>query len=149
MASEIVDRILADIKDAMKTRDKERLLALRFLHSEIKDRQIADRREITDEDALAVIAKSIKSRKDAIEQFRQGEREDLVEKESFQLKLLEAYQGEMLGEAEVEASVDAAIEETGASSQRDMGTVMKAVLARVKGRADGKLVSSIVGRKLG
>ncbi len=149
MASEIVDRILADIKDAMKTRDKERLLALRFLHSEIKDRQIADRREITDEDALAVIAKSIKSRKDAIEQFRQGEREDLVEKESFQLKLLEAYQGEMLGEAEVESIVDAAIEETGASSRRDMGTVMKAVLARVKGRADGKLVSSIVGRKLG
>ncbi len=149
MASEIVDRILADIKDAMKTRDKERLLALRFLHSEIKNRQIADRREITDEDALAVIAKSIKSRKDAIEQFRQGEREDLVEKESFQLKLLEAYQGEMLGEAEVESIVDAAIEETGASSRRDMGTVMKAVLARVKGRADGKLVSSIVGRKLG
>ena len=149
MASEIVDRILADIKDAMKNRDKERLLALRFLHSEIKNRQIADRREITDEDALAVIAKSIKSRKDAIEQFRQGEREDLVEKESFQLKLLEAYQGEMLGEAEVESIVDAAIEETGASSRRDMGTVMKAVLARVKGRADGKLVSSIVGRKLG
>ena len=148
MASEIVDRILADIKDAMKTRDKERLLALRFLHSEIKNRQIADRREITDEDALAVIAKSIKSRKDAIEQFRQGDREDLVEKESFQLKLLEAYQGEMLGEAEVESIVDAAIEETGASSRRDMGTVMKAVMARVQGRADGKLVSSIVGRKL-
>ncbi len=149
MASEIVDRILADIKDAMKTRDKERLLALRFLHSEIKDRQIVERREITDEDALAVIAKSIKSHKDAIEQFRQGEREDLVEKESFQLKLLESYRGEMLGETEVESIVDAAIEETGASSRRDMGTVMKAVLARVQGRADGKLVSSIVGRKLG
>lgn len=149
MASEIVDRILADIKDAMKTRDKERLLALRFLHSEIKDRQIVERREITDEDALAVIAKSIKSHKDAIEQFRQGEREDLVEKESFQLKLLESYRGEMLGEEEVESIVDAAIEETGASSRRDMGTVMKAVLARVQGRADGKLVSSIVGRKLG
>lgn len=148
MASEIYARLLADIKEAMKAREAERLETLRFLHSEIKNLEVNERREPTDEDVAAIVGKAIKSRQDSIEQFKAGGRDDLVAREQSQLDFCKAYQPEQLGEAEIEALVDDVIRETGAETKRDTGKVMKALMPRVKGKADGKLVSGVVGRKL-
>jgi len=148
MASEILDRILADIKSAMKSKDKDRLSALRFLHSEIKNVSINERRDPTDEDATNVVAKMIKQRQESIEQFKEGGRDDLVASEELQLEIYRTYQPEQLGEDEIEKLVDQAIADTGASGKADMGKVMKALMPQVKGKADGKLVSSIVNAKL-
>jgi uncharacterized protein YqeY len=149
MSSEILDRVLADIKTAMKAKDKDRLAALRFLHSEIKNVSINERRDVTDEDAISVVSKMIKQRQESIEQFREGGRDDLVASEEFQLNIYRAYQPEQLGEDEIAKLVDQAIADTGASGKADMGKVMKALMPLVKGKADGKLVSSIVNSKLG
>ncbi len=149
MASAILERLLADIKLAMKARESERLETLRFLHAEIKNFEINERKEPTDDEVAAIVGKAIKSRQDSIEQFQAGGREDLVAREQAQLKICKAYQPEQLGEAEVEALVDEVIEQTGAAGKKDTGKVMKELMPRVKGKADGRMVSAIVGRKLG
>jgi hypothetical protein len=150
MASPILERILADVKDAMKAQDKPRLEALRFLHSEIKNLAINApvRREPTDEDALTVIARLIKGRQEAIEQFRAGGRQDLVDSETFQIEVFRKYQPQQLSEADVEKLVGDAIRESGAKGKKDMGAVMKVLMPRVKGKADGKLVNAVVSRML-
>lgn len=148
MASEILDRLLADIKVAMKARESERLETLRFLHSEIKNFEVNERKKPTDDDVAAIVGKAIKSRQDSIEQFQAGGREDLVAREQAQLEICKAYQPEQLGEAEIEALVDEVIEQTGAAGKRDTGKVMKELMPRVKGKADGRMVSAIVGRRL-
>ena len=149
MASAILERLLADIKLAMKARESERLETLRFLHAEIKNFEINERKEPTDDEVAAIVGKAIKSRQDSIEQFQAGGREDLVAREQAQLEICKAYQGEQLGEAEIEALVDEVIEQTGAAGKKDTGKVMKELMPRVKGKADGRMVSAIVGRKLG
>ena len=149
MASEILDRLLADIKVAMKARESERLETLRFLHSEIKNFEVNERKAPTDDDVAAIVGKALKSRQDSIEQFQAGGREDLVAREQAQLEICKAYQPEQLGEAEIEALVDEVIEQTGASGKKDTGKVMKELMPRVKGKADGRTGSAIVGRKLG
>ena len=149
MSSEILNRVLADIKTAMKSQDKERLAALRLLHSEIKNVAINERRDVTDEDAVNVVSKLIKQRQEAIEQFKEGGRDDLVAKDELQLDVYRTYQPAQLSEDEISELVDQAITSTGASSKADMGKVMKELMPLVKGKADGKLVSSIVNRKLG
>lgn len=149
MASAILERLLADIKLAMKARESERLETLRFLHAEIKNFEVNERKEPTDDEVAAIVGKAIKSRQDSIEQFQAGGREDLVAREQAQLKICKAYQREQLGEAEIEALVDEVIEQTGAAGKKDTGKVMKELMPRVKGKADGRMVSAIVGRKLG
>ena len=149
MASAILERLLADIKLAMKARESERLETLRFLHAEIKNFEVNERKEPTDDEVAAIVGKAIKSRQDSIEQFQAGGREDLVAREQAQLKICKAYQPEQLGEAEIEALVDEVIEQTGAAGKKDTGKVMKELMPRVKGKADGRMVSAIVGRKLG
>ena len=148
MASAILERLLADIKLAMKARESERLETLRFLHAEIKNFEINERKEPTDDEVAAIVGKAIKSRHDSIEQFQAGGREDLVAREQAQLKICKAYQPEQLGEAEIEALVDEVIEQTGAAGKKDTGKVMKELMPRVKGKADGRMVSAIVGRRL-
>lgn len=149
MASEILDRLLDDIKVAMKARDMQKLETLRFLRSEIKNLEVNERKEPTDEDVAAIVGKAIKSREDAIEQFKAGGRDDLVAKEQFQIEICRAYQPKQLSEAEIESLVDEVIAATGATGKKDTGRVMKEIMPRVKGKADGKLVSAVVGRKLG
>ena len=149
MASEILGRLLADIKTAMKARDREKVETLRFLHSEIKNFEVNERREPTDEDVAAIVGKALKTREDAIEQFKAGRREDLVARERAQIAFCRVYQPEQLSEAAIEALVDEVIRETGASGKKDTGKVMKELMPRVKGKADGKVVNAIVGRKLG
>ncbi len=149
MASELLDQLLGDIKTAMKSREKDKLSALRFLHAEIKNVEINERRELTDDDVLNVIGRMVKQRQDAIEQFQKGGRDDLVAQETFQLDVYRTYQPAQLSEDEIAELVEQAIVATGASGKKDMGNVMKAVMPQVKGRAEGKVVNAIVGQKLG
>ncbi len=148
MASAILAGILTDIKTAMKAREKDRVMALRFLHAAIKNLGINERRDPTDEDTLTVIARLIKQCQESIEQFAQGGRDDLVAKEAFQLELYRAYQPAQLTEDEIVTLVDTTIAATGASGKKDIGTVMKRLMPQLQGRADGKVVNAIVSQKL-
>ncbi len=148
MSSSTLDKILQDIKQAMKDREQDKLLALRTLHSEIKNLQINERRELSDADIGAVITKAVKQRNDSIDQFRKAGRDDLAQKEEFQINLYKQYLPKQLEKDQIEKLVDEAIAETGATGKKDMGAVMKELMPKVKGRADGKLVSSIVNTKL-
>lgn len=142
--------ILDDIKTAMKARDAKKLEVLRFVNAQIKNKEIEVRpKEVTDEDVMSVLKKFVKQRKEAMDQFQAAGREDLVAKEKEESALIQSYLPEMLSEEKVKAAVDEAVKETGASSMKDMGNVMKVVLAKTGGQADGKLVSSLVKNALG
>jgi uncharacterized protein YqeY len=143
------ETILADLKTAMKNQDAAKLSAIRMLQSAIKNKEIELRpNAIADQDIMAVIKKMCNQHKDSIEQFTTANRLDLVENEKAQLKILEAYLPKQMSREEIEKLVSAVITETNASSAKDMGTVMKAVLAKAAGLADGKVVSELVKSKL-
>ena len=148
MNSPIYEQILSDIKETMKSKNSEKLLTLRTLHSEIKNVGINKRKEITDEDIASVIAKGIKLRLEAIEQFKTGNRIDLVEKEEAQIAIYKTYQPTQLELSEIEGLVSQAIADTGAATLKDLGNVMKAVMPLVKGKADGQIVNQVVKDKL-
>lgn len=148
MSSPIYEQILSDIKETMKSKNSEKLLTLRTLHSEIKNVGINKRKEITDEDIASVIAKGIKLRLEAIEQFKTGNRIDLVEKEEAQIAIYKTYQPTQLELSEIEGLVSQAIADTGAATLKDLGNVMKAVMPLVKGKADGQIVNQVVKDKL-
>lgn len=140
----ILERLEKDMVKAAKARDAERLGVIRFVRSRAKNRQIELRRDLKDEDVTEVLARIAKQHRESIAQFTEGGRDELVESEKRQLAIVEEYLPEQLGEAEIEDILTEVIAETGASGPGDMGTVMKAVMPRVKGRADGKLVKSLV-----
>ena len=148
MSTELIERIQDDIKVAMKARESDRVEALRFLVSEIRKVGINDRRESTDEDALAVVGKLIKQGQESIEMFQKGGREDLVAKEELGIELYRNYLPPQLSGEELEEIVNQAIAETSPAGMKDLGKVMKALLPRVKGRADGKAVNAVVREKL-
>ena len=148
MASQILDQLLADIKTAMKAREKDKLLTLRTLHAQIKNVQINERREVTDADVAAIIAKGIKQRQEAIEQFGKAGRDDLVTKEQAEVELFQSYQPKQLTRDEIEELARSSIAEAGAVSRKDMGKVMRIIMPQVKGRADGKLVNQVVASLL-
>ncbi|MFH0909705.1 MAG: GatB/YqeY domain-containing protein [bacterium] len=149
MSSKLLDDLLADIKTAMKSRENDRLVALRTLHAQVKDATVNVGREATDADVATVVAKAIKQRQDSIEQFRAGGRDDLAAKEQQEIEIYKKYQPAQLGQAEIEALVKNAIADTGAAGKKDLGKVMQALMPQVKGRADGKLVNQIVQAQLG
>lgn len=143
------EQILADLKEAMKNKEADRLSTIRFLQSAIKNKEIELRpNAITEQDILAVIKKSVKQRKESIEQYESAGRNDLADKEKFELTVLEAYMPAQMTQAQVEKIVAEVIAEQGASSMKDMGGVMKEVQARTAGQADGKMVSEVVKSKL-
>ena len=144
MASEFMDQLMADIKTAMKAQASETLVALRTLHAAIKDQTVNAGVEVTDEVVAAVVAKAIKQRTDAIEQFASAGRQDLVDKEQKQVDLYRKYQARQLDRAEIEALVRQCIAESGASGKKEMGKVMQLLMPKVKGCADGKLVNQVV-----
>jgi uncharacterized protein YqeY len=148
MSSKLLDQLLDDIKTAMKSRAAEQLTALRMLHAQIKDATVNLGRETTDEAVAAVVAKAVKQRQDAIEQYRLGGRGELADKEQREIDWIRKYQPEQLDAATLEALVRAAIAESGAAGKQDLGKVMKALMPKVKGRADGKQVNEIVQRLL-
>jgi len=143
------DEITAAVKDAMRKKEKLRLGVLRMLTAEIKNRRIENQRELEDEDILLVITRMVKQRTDSAEQFAQGNREELAEKERAEIAILKTYLPEALDDAELERLVQEAITETQAESKKDMGKVMKAVMPKIAGRADGKTVNQMVARLLG
>ena len=138
------DQLMADMKEAMKAHDKDRLAVIRMVRGAIRQQEIDGKKELGDSDVIAVISKEVKMRKDSIEEFKKGDRQDLVEKTQAEIEVLMPYMPAQLSEAEVSELVKAAVEETGAKTQKDMGKVMGKLMPKVKGRADGKLVNNIV-----
>jgi uncharacterized protein len=140
----LLERLLEDIKTAMKARDKEKLETLRTLHSDVKNIGINQGVELTDEVVIDVIAKSLKQKQDSISQFRTGGRNDLVELEERRSQWLQFYMPQPLSEAELIQLVQDAVVEAGATGPKDMGKVMKIVTPKTKGKADSKMVSEKV-----
>jgi hypothetical protein len=146
---EIREKIMNDMKSAMREKDQVRLEAIRFLQAAIKNREIEVRpNAITADDVLSVIKKMVKQRKESIEQYQAANRQDLVDKENAELKVIEGYLPAQMSKEQIEAIVAQVIAETKASSIKDMGTVMKAVIAKTAGAADNKLVSEAIKSKL-
>ena len=142
------DRLIEEMKGAMKSRDDLRLSTIRLIRSAIKNREIELRREFEDSEIIEVIASMIKQRRESIRLFIQGGRTDLVEKEEKELAMLLDFLPPQLERAELEDLVLKTIAECGAQGSKDLGKVMKALTAQVSGRADGKLVAEVVREKL-
>jgi uncharacterized protein YqeY len=146
----LVDEVSAAIADAMRKHDPARLSALRMLKAALMNREVEKRRALDDTEARQVVSSLVKQRKDSIEQFTQGGRRDLADKEAAEIVVLESYLPPPADPAAVERAVSDAVAETGATSSKDMGRVMKAVMAKLAGQnADGKIVSELVRQKLG
>lgn len=143
MAIEIYQKIEADMRRALKEGDSIKLSCLRMLLAAIKTLEI-EKVKLEEADILQIIQRHVKQHKESIEQFEKGRRQDLVDKEAKELKILEAYMPKQLNEDEVLAIVKEAISETGAATKSDAGKVMKLVMEKVRGRADGKVVSQLV-----
>lgn len=139
------DQIMSDVKDAMRAKEMQKLQTLRGLQAAIKNKEIEVRpAEVTDKDVLDVLKKMAKQRKDSIEQFEAAQRADLADQEKIELKIIEAYLPEEMSEAQIKAIVLDVVKETGATSMKDMKTVMQAVMERTAGAADNKIVSGLV-----
>jgi uncharacterized protein YqeY len=145
----LTTKIDADMKDALRAKETLRLSTLRMLKSALGYAKMEKKQEtLTDADVIAVIKKQIKQRQDAIEGFQKGNRSDLVEKETAELAVLKTYLPPELSPAELEQIVNATIAELGATTKADMGNVMKAIQAKVAGRADNRALSQLVSAKL-
>ncbi len=145
-----VDEITAAIADAMRRQDQTRLVALRMLKAALTNREVEKGRSLDDSESRHVVGALVKQRKDSIEQFLKGGRQDLADKEAAEIVVLEAYLPPSADPAVVEQAVVAALAETGATSAKDMGRVMKVALAKLAGQTvDGKTVNELVRKKLG
>ncbi|MFN4263557.1 MAG: GatB/YqeY domain-containing protein [Thioalkalivibrionaceae bacterium] len=140
--------MLDDIKAAMRAKDRDRLGVLRMLSSEVKQIEVDERIEVDDARFLALVQKMIKQRRDAEQQFRDGGREDLAERERSEIVILESYLPEPLSEVEIDRAIDAAVVAQGATSMRDMGAVMAVLREQLAGRADMAAVSQRVKTRL-
>ncbi|MBX3040171.1 MAG: GatB/YqeY domain-containing protein [Bdellovibrionaceae bacterium] len=146
---EIRDQIMGDVKTAMREKDSLKLNTLRFLQAAIKNREIELRpNAINGDEVMGVIKKLVKQRKESIEQYQAGGRQDLADQEAAELKVLEAYLPAQMGREQVEKIVADVVASLNASSVKDMGPVMKEVQVRTAGAADNKLVSELVRAKL-
>ncbi len=142
------ERLDQDMKTAMRERAQLRLDTIRMLKSAIKYREIELMKPLDDAGVSGVIASEIKRRRDSVEQYVAGKRQDLADKEQQEIEILLAYLPQQLGEAELRAKVEEAVKKVGAQGMKDMGAVMKALLPEVQGRADGKVVSDLVKARL-
>ena len=142
------ERITEDMKAAMRAKDSELLSVVRLLLAAIKQREVDERIVLSDADVVAVIDKMLKQRRDSITQFQAGGRQDLVDQEQFELKVLGAYMPQQLTEHDIEQAVSAAIAAAGAKSAQDMGKVMAALKPQLAGRADMAKVSAVVKARL-
>jgi uncharacterized protein YqeY len=146
----LMSQISGDIASAMKAKDQTKLAALRMAKAALMNREVTKGSALDETESQQVIASLIKQRRDSIEQFRQGGRTDLADKEAAEIVVLETYLPAPIDPAEIERAVTDAIAETGATSAKDLGRVMKASMARLAGKgADGKTVNEIARRKLG
>ncbi len=144
------EQIDRDLKDAMRSGDRTRKMALRSLKTAILNAEKAGKqaRELTEQEIVSVIMKEVKQRRDSIEEYRRGGREDLVAEEEAEMRVLEAYLPRMMSEEEIRAKASEVIARVGAQGPRDIGKVMKPLMAELKGKADGSLVNKVVRRLL-
>ncbi len=152
MNKNTIEQINDDFKQAMKSGDKVKLETLRSLRAALKDREIALRgegKELSDEEILATLTSAAKKRRESIDEYTKAGRPERADEESNELKIIQEYLPAQLSTEEIESKVRAAIEQTGASSMKDMGKVMSSVMPELKGRADGKEVQNIVKKLLG
>ncbi|UCE66314.1 MAG: GatB/YqeY domain-containing protein [Candidatus Zixiibacteriota bacterium] len=140
----LVEKINSDLIAAMKNKDEVRLNVLRMLKSELKYKAIDTGDDLSEEDAIAVLSSAAKKRNEAAEEYRKGGREDLVKQETAEYEIIKQYLPEQLSEDGLKDLVENTIAETGAISINDLGTVMKALMPKVRGRADGKTVNIVV-----
>lgn len=145
------EKLANDMKEAMKAREagKARLSVIRLVRGAVRQIEIDQKVELDDEGVLAVISKEVKQRRDSIEEFKKGGREDLVAQNEADVAILMEYLPAQLSEAEVRALVDEAVAAVGAQGPKDMGKVMKELMPKVKGKADGKLVNQLVREAIG
>ncbi len=144
----VLDTLNNDLKQAMKAGEKARLEVIRGLKSDIKYKEIELKHPPTEEDVVAVLSSAAKKRRDSIEQFRAGGREDLASKEAAELEIISHYLPKQLSDEELSEIVSAAILASGATAPNDLGKVMKEVMPKVKGRADGNKLREIITAKL-
>ncbi len=144
----LTEQLQADMKDAMRDGDAQRRDTLRMAIAAVQNAAKDKRADLTDEEVLAVLTKQVKTRRESIKAYTDAGRDDLAAKEQAEIDVLQPYLPAQLGEDEVRTLVDEAIETTGASSPKDMGRVMGALMPKTKGRADGKIVSGIVNEEL-
>jgi uncharacterized protein YqeY len=146
----LVDDVSAAIADAMRKQDAARLTPLRMLKAAFMNKSVEKRRDLDDAEARQVVSSLVKQRKDSIDQFTKGGRLDLADKEAAEILILETYLPPAVDPAAIDQAITAAIAETGATSPKDMGRVMKAAMARLAGQnVDGKAVNELVRGKLG
>ena len=149
MSDALKQRILDDMKDAMRARERERLGAIRLIAAAMKQVEVDDRLEsIDDARLLGVLQKMLKQRRDSIEQYQKADRQDLADKEAFEITVIQSYMPQPLSDDELEQLIDAVVRETGAQSMKEMGKVMGQLKDRVQGRADMGTVSAKVKSRL-
>lgn len=146
--AELFKKLQEEMKAAMKSGDKDRLSTIRMLISEIKKVQIDSKKELTDDEIVSILQKYVKQRKEAYEQYTKAGREDLAGKELKEIEIVQEFLPQPLSEKELVEIIDQTIAEVGATSIKDMGKVVKSVIEKVKGRAEGAVVSKIVKEKL-
>jgi|Napbiome12C3dose_1001474.scaffolds.fasta_scaffold00001_21 hypothetical protein len=144
----LLSKIQSDLKTAQLARDEIKVSTLRLLLSEAKNKEIAKGDNLSDEDVISVISREVKKRKEAAESFRSGGREEMAAKEELEAKVLEGYLPEQISTEELTKVVEETINELGASSLADMGKVIGAVMGKLKGQADGAVISALVKEKL-
>ena len=143
------EKIQSHIADAMRSKDQLRLSVLRMMKSAVKNKEIDKMKALEEGEVIAVLNTLVKQRKDSVEQFRKGSREELAQKEEAEIKIIEEYLPAAASEEDIRRAVEEAMTETGAASMKDMGKVMKATMARLSGKsADGSRVSQLVKEKL-
>lgn len=143
------DQIADDMRAAMKAREGVRVSALRMLMAAVKNTEVERGHHLSDDEVIQVVVREAKRRRESIEAFEKGGRKDLVDKETAELSTLESYLPERISDEDLARIVDEAIAEVGAASPKEMGAVMKAVMPKVQGRADGAAVSALVRARLG
>jgi uncharacterized protein YqeY len=142
------ERLVEEMKQAMKSNDKLRLSTIRMIRSALKNKEIELRKKLEDEDVVKVIQVMVRKGEESVEQFQAGGRVDLVEKEKKELDILKSFLPQPLSQEEILKIIDQSIQETQASSLKDIGKVMKSVMPKIGGRADGKLINQLVKERL-
>jgi uncharacterized protein YqeY len=144
----LAERLVDEMKQAMKSNDKVRLSTIRMIRSAVKNKEIDLRNTLDDAEILRVIQGMVRKSEDSIEQFKAGGRMDLVEKETKEIEILKSYLPQALSREDVARIIDESIQETQASSLKDIGKVMKSVMPKLSGKADGKLINQLVKERL-
>ena len=145
---DLIDQLNEEMKAAMKSGEKRKLETFRSLKSALRDKEIEKRDSLSDEEQLQVLASAAKRRRESIESYQEGGRDDLVAEEQAELEIIEAYLPKQLTEAEIRELVDKVIADTGANTMQDMGKVMGTIMPQVRGKADGSMIQQIVREQL-